>query len=50
MLYTATVNGKRRDFLAASQKSGMFWGIDRDSGKVVWGTQVGPGGQSGGTE
>ena len=28
----------------------MFWGIDRDSGKVAWGTQVGPGGQSGGTE
>jgi polyvinyl alcohol dehydrogenase (cytochrome) len=50
MLYTATVNGKARDFLAAGQKSGMFWGIDRDSGKVAWGTQVGPGGQSGGTE
>ena len=50
MLYTATVNGKARDMLAAGQKSGMFWGIDRDSGKVVWGTQVGPGGQSGGTE
>jgi polyvinyl alcohol dehydrogenase (cytochrome) len=50
MLYTATVNGKARDLLAAGQKSGMFWGIDRDSGKVVWGTQVGPGGQSGGTE
>ena len=50
MLYTATVNGKARDFLAAGQKSGMFWGIDRDSGKVAWGTHVGPGGQSGGTE
>jgi polyvinyl alcohol dehydrogenase (cytochrome) len=50
MLYTATVNGEARDLLAAGQKSGMFWGIDRDSGKVVWGTQVGPGGQSGGTE
>ena len=50
MLYSATVNGEARDLLAAGQKSGMFWGIDRDSGKVVWGTQVGPGGQSGGTE
>jgi polyvinyl alcohol dehydrogenase (cytochrome) len=49
VLYTATVNGKARDLLAAGQKSGMFWGVDRDSGKVVWGTQVGPGGQSGGT-
>jgi len=49
MLYTATLDGKARDLLAAGQKSGMFWGIDRDSGKVVWGTQVGPGGQSGGT-
>jgi hypothetical protein len=27
----------------------MFWGIDRDSGKVLRGTQVGPGGQAGGT-
>ena len=44
------VIGKARDFLAAGQKSGMFWGIDRDSGKVAWGTHVGPGGQSGGTE
>ena len=50
MLYTATINGNARDLLAAGQKSGMFWGIDRDSGKVVWGMQVGPGGQSGGTE
>ena len=50
MLYTATVNGKARDLLAAGQKSGMFWGMDRDSGKVVWGTQVGRGGQSGRTE
>ena len=50
MLYTATVNGEARDLLAAGQKSGMFWGIDRNSGKVVWGTEVGPGGQSGGTE
>jgi polyvinyl alcohol dehydrogenase (cytochrome) len=50
MLYTATVNGHGRDLLSAGQKSGMFWEIDRDSGRVVWGTQVGPGGQSGGTE
>jgi polyvinyl alcohol dehydrogenase (cytochrome) len=50
MLYSATVNGEAHDLLAAGQKSGMFWGIDRDSGKVMWGIQVGPGAHSGGTE
>jgi len=50
MLYTATVHGKARDLLAAGQKSGMVWGLDRDSGKILWGTHVGPGGQSGGAE
>lgn len=50
MLFTATVGGKRIDMLAAGQKSGMFWGLERDSGKILWGTQVGPGGQSGGTQ
>jgi polyvinyl alcohol dehydrogenase (cytochrome) len=47
MLYTATVNGESHDLLAAGQKSGMFWGVDRDSGKVVWGTEVSPVGRNG---
>jgi polyvinyl alcohol dehydrogenase (cytochrome) len=50
MLYTAVIEGKPHDLLAAGQKSGMFWGIDRDTGQVLWSTLVGPGGQSGGVE
>jgi hypothetical protein len=40
------VNGRAHDMLATGQKSGVLWGVDRDSGKA----QVGPNGQSGGTK
>jgi polyvinyl alcohol dehydrogenase (cytochrome) len=39
-----------KDFVGAGQKSGMFWALDPDSGKVAWKTSVGPGGPIGGIE
>ena len=39
-----------RDLVGAGQKSGMFWALDPDSGKVVWKRRVGPGGVNGGME
>lgn len=39
-----------KDFVGAGQKSGTFWALDPDSGKVVWQTSVGPGGPIGGVE
>lgn len=50
LLYTATIGGQPRDLVGAGQKSGRFWSLDRDTGAVVWGTQVGPGGTLGGLE
>ena len=38
------------DILLAGQKSGMAYGIDPDSGKVLWTTKVGEGGPLGGIE
>ena len=38
------------DVLGAGQKSGVYWALDPDSGRVLWATQVGPGGSLGGIE
>jgi polyvinyl alcohol dehydrogenase (cytochrome) len=32
------------------QKSGIYWALNPDNGKIVWSTQVGPGGKLGGVE
>lgn len=32
------------------QKSGIFWALDADTGKILWSTPVGPGGNLGGIE
>ncbi len=32
------------------QKSGIFWALDADTGKILWSTPVGPGGNLGGVE
>lgn len=48
MLFTVKDAGKSRDLLGAGQKSGVFWALDRDTGKVVWSRIVGPGGAAGG--
>jgi polyvinyl alcohol dehydrogenase (cytochrome) len=44
------VKGKPTEVLGAGQKSGVYWALDPDSGDVMWGTQVGPGGSLGGIE
>lgn len=49
-LLAVNVNGRRRDVIGAGQKSGVYWMLDRDSGEVIWRTQVGPGSALGGME
>jgi polyvinyl alcohol dehydrogenase (cytochrome) len=41
---------RRTDVVVAGQKSGRVFGIDPDSGNIVWKTQVGAGGFLGGVE
>ena len=41
-------DGKRTDVVGAGQKSGMYWALNAETGAVLWGTQVGPGGDEGG--
>ena len=50
MLFTVKDAGKSRDLVGAGQKSGVFWALDRDTGKVVWSRIVGPGGSLGGMQ
>jgi polyvinyl alcohol dehydrogenase (cytochrome) len=38
------------DLLGIGQKSGLYWALNPNNGKVVWKTQVGPGGTLGGIE
>lgn len=51
-LYTTTnpSTGKREQLLGIGQKSGVYWALAPATGKVVWHTQVGPGGKTGGIE
>ena len=44
MLFTVTKAGIRRDLVGAAQKSGIFWALDPDTGKVVWSRIFGPAG------
>ncbi len=39
---------KGQDFVGAGQKRGTFWALNPDNGKIIWRTQVGPGGMFGG--
>ena len=48
MLFTVKDGGKSHDLVGAGQKSGVFWALDRDTGKVVWSRIVGPGSAIGG--
>lgn len=43
-------SGKPIDLVGAGQKSGKYWALNADTGAVVWSTQVGPGGVSGGLQ
>ncbi|MEV7077972.1 PQQ-binding-like beta-propeller repeat protein [Streptomyces sp. NPDC093516] len=47
-LFTTVVNGQSTDLLGIGQKSGLYWALDRDTGKVQWTNKVGPGGEGGG--
>jgi polyvinyl alcohol dehydrogenase (cytochrome) len=44
----ALVQSGGRDILVAGQKSGDVWGLDPDSGKLLWHQRVGRGGNQGG--
>jgi polyvinyl alcohol dehydrogenase (cytochrome) len=50
MLINTVVAGKPTQLVGAGQKSGIFWALDPDTGKVVWSTQAGPGSPLGGIE
>ena len=43
-----TVDG--RDMVGVGAKSGVYWALNPDNGKLIWKTQVGPGGGIGGIE
>ncbi len=47
-LFRAQVGGIARDVVGAGQKSGIYWAVDPDTGRVLWRQQVGPGGHYGG--
>lgn len=49
-LFTATIDGKATDLLGIGQKSGVYWTLDPATGKIVWATAVGPGGNLGGLQ
>ncbi|MEU6597610.1 outer membrane protein assembly factor BamB family protein [Streptomyces flaveolus] len=49
-LFTTTVDGKATDLLGIGQKSGVYWTLDPATGKIVWATAVGPGGNLGGLQ
>ncbi|MBO0867120.1 MAG: PQQ-binding-like beta-propeller repeat protein [Micromonosporaceae bacterium] len=42
--------GKPRQLIGIGQKSGIYWALDPNTGKVVWTTMVGPGSFLGGLE
>ncbi len=47
-LFQVTFDGGVQDVVGAGQKSGAYWAVDADTGKVLWKNQVGPGGHLGG--
>lgn len=38
MMLRVYVNGTKRDVVAAVQKSGFAWALDRNNGSLVWST------------
>ncbi|MBA9050694.1 MULTISPECIES: outer membrane protein assembly factor BamB family protein [Streptomyces] len=49
-LYTTEIDGKPKELLGIGQKSGVYYTLEPATGKVVWQTQVGPGGALGGIQ
>ncbi|OAY29858.2 polyvinylalcohol dehydrogenase [Manihot esculenta] len=48
MMLSIYVDGTKRDIVAAVQKSGFAWALDRSMGDLIWSTEAGPGGIAGG--
>ncbi|QHN91607.1 Polyvinylalcohol dehydrogenase [Arachis hypogaea] len=48
MMLSVYVNGTKKDLVAAVQKSGYAWALDRSNGNIPWFTEAGPGGLAGG--
>ncbi|XP_027074602.1 uncharacterized protein [Coffea arabica] len=48
MMLSIELNATKRDVVAAVQKSGFAWALDRDDGNIIWFTEAGPGGLGGG--
>lgn len=49
-LFTVEIDGVARDLIGNGQKSGVFWALDRDTGEVVWSTEISSAGPLGGME
>ncbi|HEV2529398.1 MAG TPA: PQQ-binding-like beta-propeller repeat protein [Thermomicrobiales bacterium] len=49
-LFSVEIDGEMRDLVGEGQKSGVYWALDRDSGEVVWESQISPAGFLGGME
>jgi polyvinyl alcohol dehydrogenase (cytochrome) len=49
-LFSRNGNKGDDDLLGIGQKSGLYWALNPNNGKVVWKTQVGPGSTLGGVE
>jgi polyvinyl alcohol dehydrogenase (cytochrome) len=49
-VFRARVNGRWRDLVGIGQKSGVYWTLDARTGKLVWATLVGHGGDPGGIQ
>lgn len=48
-LFTVTgADGRRHELVGAGQKSGQYWALDPDTGRVVWSAAVFPGSANGG--
>jgi polyvinyl alcohol dehydrogenase (cytochrome) len=50
MLWHADTRRGPLDLVGAGEKSGMFWAIDAETGRVAWQRWLGPGGENGGLQ
>jgi polyvinyl alcohol dehydrogenase (cytochrome) len=49
-LFTAKVKGVTTPMVGAGAKSGIYWGLNRATGEILWSTEAGPGSTLGGIE
>jgi polyvinyl alcohol dehydrogenase (cytochrome) len=50
MLLSTTIGGKNQDMVVDGQKSGNFWALDADTGRIIWKQDTGSGSTLGGME